>query len=61
LVKGIGDVNGDGRANIIDIVALAFDSRPSGPKWNPIAGLNSDGIVNIIDIVIVALHWEEEY
>jgi len=58
-VGGPWDINGDGKVNIIDIVivALAFDSRPGDPKWNPKADLNGDGIVNIIDIVIVAVHW----
>jgi hypothetical protein len=57
----IGDINKDGIVNILDVVicALAFDSRPGEPKWNPIADLNQDDVVNIIDIVMIAIHFDE--
>jgi hypothetical protein len=57
---GPWDINGDGKVNIIDIVivALAFDSRPGDPNWNPKADIAPEfGVVNIVDIVAVAIHW----
>ncbi len=52
-----GDLNGDGKVDIIDIVvvALAFGATPSDPNWNPIADVNQDLAVNILDAVIVAV------
>jgi len=58
-----GDVNANGRVNIVDVVqvALAFGSTHSDPipPWNPNADINNDGVVNIIDIVVVGLHFGE--
>ena len=58
-----GDVNANGRVNIVDVVqvALAFGSTHSDPipPWNPNADINNDGVVNIIDIAVVAMHFGE--
>ena len=45
----LGDINGDGIINIIDIVALV-NMILSG-EYNVLADLNEDGIVNVVDIV----------
>lgn len=57
----LGDINGDRKVNILDIVivALAFGSQPGDANWNPIADMNKDGKVNILDIVLVAIHFGE--
>ena len=47
-----GDVNGDGKVNIVDIGVL-IDNYGSSPPTDSRADLNKDGIVNIIDIGIV--------
>jgi hypothetical protein len=48
----IGDVNGNGRVDIIDI-GIIIDNYAKSPIQNPNADLNSDGQVNIIDIGVV--------
>jgi len=60
-VKMEGDVSGDGIVDIEDIVivAIAFESRPGQPDWNPIADLNFDGIIDIADVVTAAIHFGE--
>ncbi|MFQ5999426.1 MAG: PKD domain-containing protein [Candidatus Bathyarchaeia archaeon] len=62
-VKIMGDINGDGTVDIVDIVtiALAFGSSPGDPNWNPDADLNGDGTVDIIDIVMAAIHFGETW
>jgi len=52
----LGDVNGDRKVNIIDItlVAVAFKTTPTDPKWNPNADINNDNTINILDISKVA-------
>ena len=57
----MGDANGDITVNILDcaIVAIAFDTQPTDPNWNPNADLTNDQTVNIVDIVIVATHFGE--
>lgn len=48
----LGDVNGDGKVNIVDIsiVAKAFGSKLGDPRWDPNADLDNNGLINIIDI-----------
>ncbi len=46
-----GDVNSDGRVDIIDI-GIIIDNYGKSPIPNPKADVNSDGSVNIIDIGI---------
>ena len=58
----LGDVNGDGKVNILDIslVAVSFRAEPGDPKWNPNADINNDNIVNILDISNVAKEFGKE-
>jgi hypothetical protein len=52
----LGDVNGDGKVNILDIskVAKAFNAREGEALWDPNVDLDNSGIINIIDITKVA-------
>jgi hypothetical protein len=54
-----GDINADKTVDIFDIVriALAFNSIPSDPNWDPNADINDDKTIDIFDIVIVALSF----
>jgi hypothetical protein len=51
-----GDLNGDGKVNIIDvtIVARAFQARPGDPSWSPNADMDDNGVINIVDVTKVA-------
>lgn len=57
----MGDLNGDGQVNILDIslVAVAFGTRPGETRWAPNADINNDDIINILDISTVAIHFGE--
>jgi parallel beta-helix repeat protein len=58
-VSIIGDLNGDGKVNLIDVfsVALAYGSYPGRPAWNPNYDVNNDGKINLIDYFITALNY----
>ena len=47
----VGDANGDGNINILDLVLVASQIGQSGDTT---ADINSDGIVNIQDLVMIA-------
>jgi|MDSW01.1.fsa_nt_gb hypothetical protein len=49
----LGDLNGDGSLNILDIVILA-NIIISGSDTNPAGDLNQDGELNVLDIVNLA-------
>ena len=55
----MGDVEQDGNVDIIDAstVALAFQTTPGTPHWNPYADINGNGIVDIIDVSIMAKNF----
>jgi len=57
----IGDVNGDGKVDIKDLVLLikAYGSYPGSPKWNPNADINNDNKVDIKDLVLLIKHYGE--
>jgi hypothetical protein len=59
IVSIVGDVNGDGKVNLIDVfaVALAYGSFPGYPTWNPNYDINNDGKVNLIDYFTVSLNY----
>ena len=51
-----GDVDGNGRVNIFDLVVVAQQLGKSVPADSP-ADANRDGVVNILDLVEVARHF----
>jgi parallel beta-helix repeat protein len=55
----VGDVNGDGRVSLADLVFLAqaYGSRPGDPKWNPDADIDGNGVVGLNDLVILAQNY----
>jgi len=59
MLKILGDVNDDGQVSLADLttVALAYGTRPSDPRWNPLADVNGDGQVGLSDLVIVAINY----
>ncbi|MBS3938723.1 MAG: S8 family serine peptidase [Peptococcaceae bacterium] len=54
-----GDLNGDGRIDIFDIVIVsnAFGSALGQPHWDARADLNLDGRVDILDLVAVTRNF----
>jgi parallel beta-helix repeat protein len=54
-----GDINGDGRVDILDAIQFGnyFGLRQGDKGWNPDADLNHDGQVNILDMIIVARNF----
>jgi hypothetical protein len=55
----IGDINGDGKVSLADLVMLAaaYGSTPADPKWNPNADISGNGKVDLADLVLLALHY----
>src|SRR5207245_11756483 len=57
--KVVGDVNGDGKVNIVDMsmVGSTFGSKLGDPRYNPAADLNQDGRIDISDMSIVGSNF----
>jgi hypothetical protein len=52
----IGDVNGDRRKDIFDVVraAMAYGaSNPWHPRYDPYCDMDEDGVINIFDLVMI--------
>jgi hypothetical protein len=54
-----GDVNGDGKVDLADLVlfAKAYGSKPGDPNWNPAADFLGHGKVDLADLVVLAEHY----
>ena len=54
-----GDVNADGRVNLVDLnlLAMAWNATAGSSNWNSNADLNGDGKVAIGDLNILARNW----
>lgn len=54
-----GDLNGDGRVDIQDIViaAMSFGTTPASPNWNPVVDFDGNGVINVLDLVLLTTHW----
>ena len=55
LVLPAGDINGDGRVNIFDLVLMANEYDSTEPS---IVDVNNDGVVNIFDLVLVSGNYD---
>ncbi len=53
----IGDLNVDGKVNIVDFSILLFHWGSDGSQSNPTADLNNDARVNLTDFSIMIFHW----
>src|SRR5271157_4251608 len=65
-----GDINGDFKVNLQDLVLLAnaYGTTPASGgipgslgAWNANADINDDNKVSLADLVILALHYEQHY
>jgi hypothetical protein len=58
-----GDINGDFKVSLSDLVLLAnaYGAKPGDAKWNPNADIDSNDAVGLSDLVILAQHYGEHY
>jgi parallel beta-helix repeat protein len=58
-----GDLNGDFRINLQDLVilALAYGTKPGDQKWNPNADITGDNTVGPSDLAILANHYGQPH
>jgi len=58
-----GDINGDFKVNLSDLVilALAYGSKTGDAKWNPNADLDNDGVIGLADLGMIAKHYGQHY
>jgi hypothetical protein len=58
-----GDLNGDFKVALVDLVTLAsaYGSRPDEPKWETNADIDGNDVVGLSDLVILAAHYGQHY
>jgi hypothetical protein len=63
LVTIPGDLNGDLKVTLSDLVILAnaYGSKPGDIKWNPNSDINGSGKVDLADLVTMAIHYGQHY
>ena len=49
----LGDMNGDGILNILDVISLVQLIIENEPIDNALADINSDGVVNVLDVIVL--------
>ena len=54
-LPSIGDIDGNGKVNILDLTLVASNFNVVTPA-NPNVDVNEDGVVNILDLVLVSQH-----
>ena len=53
----VGDVNGDGRVNVLDMIRIGMHWGETGsPGWIP-EDVNQDGVINVLDMILVGMNW----
>jgi hypothetical protein len=58
-----GDVNGDFRVNILDVVMITsiYGSKKGDPNFNPNCDLDGDGKITILDVVTCTSHYGQKW
>lgn len=58
-LKLVGDVNGDGKVNIDDMIAwdAAYGTKAGDLNWNPQADINGDGVVDNLDGYLILQNY----
>jgi hypothetical protein len=58
-VKMVGDVNSDGKINILDIyaIATAFNARIGESLYKANYDINLDYVINILDLTMAAMNF----
>jgi hypothetical protein len=58
-----GDLDRNLAVTLSDLVILAeaYGSKPSDPRWNPNADIDGNGTVGLSDLVILAQHYGQHY
>jgi hypothetical protein len=58
-----GDLNGDFKVSLQDLVILAnaYGYTSIAPKWNPNADIDGNGIVGLSDLVTLAIHYGQQF
>jgi hypothetical protein len=58
-----GDINGDFKVSLQDLVLLAnaYGSKPGDVRWNPDADINCNAVVDLADLVILAQDYGQHY
>jgi hypothetical protein len=58
-----GDINGDFKVGLPDLVMLAqaYGSKPGDLNWNPNADIDGNGIVGLSDLVALAQRYGQHY
>jgi parallel beta-helix repeat protein len=61
-VSIIGDINADGKVNILDVslAGRAFGAGLNNPRWDSNADINDDEVVNIIDLALIAREYGKQ-
>jgi pimeloyl-ACP methyl ester carboxylesterase len=59
----LGDIDGNFKVNLADLVALAqaYASRPGDSNWNPNADIDGNGTVGLSDLVVLTQHYGQHY
>jgi hypothetical protein len=58
-VRIIGDINGDGKVNLVDLTLMAasYGSYLGSPRWNEACDIDNNGRVNLVDLVTLAVYY----
>ena len=56
-VISLGDVNGDGDVNVLDMIGIGMHWGETGsPGWIP-EDVNQNGVINVLDMILVGMNW----
>jgi hypothetical protein len=58
-----GDINGDRRVSLQDLVllAMAYGSKLGDPKWDARCDLKRDNKISLLDLVVLAKNYGKTY